>query len=65
MTVAFSVPLEELHGALVLFCCWSRGKCAQVTPVSGFGIDLSGVQPKFAGFELPNHDQSLHFKLSA
>jgi hypothetical protein len=52
---ALPSPLEELHFLFVLlrrFFCFER---AQVPPLAGFRVLLSGVEPIFAAFEFANH----------
>jgi hypothetical protein len=36
-----TVSLEELHGALVLFCLFQRRKRAEIPALAGLAVDLS------------------------
>src|SRR5687767_7721841 len=49
------VVLEVLHRSVVLLGFTAGGEGAEVAALAGFWIDLAGVEPIFAGFELPNH----------
>ena len=49
------MPLEILHGALVLFRGLARIKGAKIPSSIGARIDLAGIEPIFAGFELAYH----------
>jgi hypothetical protein len=50
------MPLEELHGALVLLRRGTARKRAEIAPPAGLRIFLSRIEPVFAGRELANHD---------
>src|SRR5687768_15009355 len=50
-----SMPLEELDLPLVLFCGLAAAECSQVPPLAGRRIQLAGVKPVLAGFELSDH----------
>jgi hypothetical protein len=52
---AYSVPLEKLNGALVLFGRRTGTERAQISPFSGSRIDFPRVQPVLTGLELANH----------
>ena len=51
----FSVLLEILHFAFVLFGFLKRRKGAQVSPLACLCVLLSGIQTELTGFELTNH----------
>ena len=50
------MPLEELHGFLMLLCRRARLERAEVTALAGLGIFLARIEPVFAGGELSDHD---------
>lgn len=50
-----SMPLEILHGALVLLGPSAARKRAEIAPPAGLGILLARVQPVFSGHKLADH----------
>src|SRR5882724_1824021 len=50
-----SVPLEKLHGALMLFGRRACFKGAEITAPPGFRIDLARVEAIAARFQLADH----------
>jgi hypothetical protein len=50
---------EELHFALVPFCCLSCFERAQISALAGLSISLPGVEPVVTGFQLSNHFYSV------
>jgi hypothetical protein len=48
LPVHFSVPLEILDVALMLFSRSARLEGAEIAPPAGPGIDLAGIEPVFA-----------------
>ena len=54
-TLRVSVPLEELHGALVLLSCLASGKGAEVTLASSFWVFLPRIEAVLTGAEFSNH----------
>src|SRR5437899_533201 len=49
------MPLEKLHGALVLRRRGTAPKSAEIAPPAGLRIFLAGIEPVFAGGELADH----------
>jgi hypothetical protein len=54
---AKSMPLEKLHGALVLLRRRAAGEGAEIAPPAGLRIDFARIEPVFAGGELADHGQ--------
>ena len=54
---ACSMPLEILHGALVLLGGSARGESAEIAPPAGLRILLARVQPVLSGRELADHGE--------
>jgi hypothetical protein len=54
------MPLEKLHGALVLRRRGAAPKGAEIAPPAGLRIFLAGIEPVFAGGELADHDGFLN-----
>jgi len=52
------MPLEKLHGALVLLRRGTAPKGAEITPPAGLRIYLARIEPVFAGGELADHGVS-------
>jgi hypothetical protein len=52
------MPLEILHGALVLFGRRPRFEGTEIAPLAGFGIQLSGIEPVFAGLQFADHERT-------
>lgn len=52
---ANSMPLEILHGALVLLGRGARGKGAEIAPFACLRILLARIQPVLSGRELSDH----------
>src|SRR5690349_3559274 len=52
---AGSMPLEKLHGALVLLGARPARKRAEVSAPAGLRIDLARVEPVLAAPEAANH----------
>ena len=52
---AKSMPLEELHGALVLRRRRAAGEGAEIAPPAGLRIYFAGIEPVFAGGEFADH----------
>src|SRR5450432_1696553 len=49
------MPLEILHGALVLFRGRARFEGAEIAALAGFRIHLSGIEPIFARLQFSDH----------
>src|SRR6266567_1149565 len=54
------MPLEKLHGVLVLRRRGAAPKGAEIAPPAGLRIFLAGIEPVFAGGELADHDGFLN-----
>jgi hypothetical protein len=50
-----SVPLEVLHFPFMLLCRGKGGKRAQVATFARLGVELAGIEPKFAGGKFADH----------
>ena len=60
------MPLEVLHGALVLLRGLERGEGSEITPLAGLRIDLAGIEPIFSRAKLADHDcRSVTYKADA
>jgi hypothetical protein len=55
------VPLEILHGALVLFGGRARLEGAKIATLAGFRIHLSGIEPIFARLQFAYHGMRASF----
>jgi hypothetical protein len=53
------MPLEILHGPLMLFRGLAVGKGAEVAAFSGFGIQFAGEETILSGFKFANHGRVL------
>src|SRR5262249_3853969 len=53
--ISASMPLEILHGALVLFGGRTRFERAEIAPSTGLRIDLARIEPVLAGLQLADH----------
>ena len=49
------MPLEVLHGALVLLRRRARFERAEVAALAGLRIDPAGIEPVFAGSQFSDH----------
>ncbi len=49
------MPLEVLHGALVLFGGFPRGEGAEVASFASLRILFARVEAVFAGLQFPDH----------
>jgi hypothetical protein len=52
---------EILHGALMLFGCRPRGKCAQIPALARSRVQLSRVQAILPVLEFSDHRYTLQF----
>ena len=55
------MPLEELHGFLMLLRRRARLERAEVAALAGLGIFLARIEPVFAGSEFADHCSSANF----
>ena len=56
---AASMPLEILHGALVLFSGYARFEGAEIAALAGLRVQFSGIEPVFARLQLSDHGTGL------
>lgn len=49
------MPLEVLYLPLVPFGSRARLESTEITPLAGLRIDLTGIQPVFAGAQFADH----------
>jgi hypothetical protein len=54
-----SMPLEILHGALVLFGGGPRLEGSEIAALAGFRIHLSGIEPVFTRLQFSDHGTTL------
>ena len=55
----YLVPLEILHGALVLFGRSARFERSKIAALARLGIGFPGIEPVFAGSQFTDHDSGL------
>jgi hypothetical protein len=53
------MPLEILHGALVLFSGRARFEGAEIAALAGLRVHFSGIEPVFARRQLSDHGTGL------
>jgi hypothetical protein len=57
--IGLTAPLEELHGSLVLFGCFSASERAQILPCFRSWIELARIQAILAARKLAYHVRRL------